>query len=58
MFLIILFIQYKLVFILILTEYFLFQPQFNEIGTFNEDLPNSWECARCLKEGKNLESKV
>jgi len=27
-------------------------------GIYNEDLPNSWECPKCCKEGKNLESKV
>ncbi|XP_026815603.1 jmjC domain-containing histone demethylation protein 1 isoform X1 [Rhopalosiphum maidis] len=33
------------------------QPVFTNIGTYNEDLPNSWECPKCCKEGKNLESK-
>lgn len=33
-----------------------FQPIYTNNGTFNEDLPNSWECPKCCKEGK--ESKV
>jgi hypothetical protein len=27
-------------------------------GVVNEDLPNSWECPKCCKEGKNVEYKV
>ncbi len=27
-------------------------------GIVNEDLPNSWECAKCCHEGKNLQLKV
>lgn len=27
-------------------------------GVVNEDLPNSWECPKCCKEGKNIEYKV
>lgn len=27
-------------------------------GVVNEDLPNSWECPPCCKEGKNIEYKV
>ncbi|XP_050442390.1 jmjC domain-containing histone demethylation protein 1 isoform X3 [Adelges cooleyi] len=33
------------------------QAVFSNNGTYNEDLPNSWECPKCCKEGKNLESK-
>jgi F-box/leucine-rich repeat protein 10/11 len=27
-------------------------------GVVNEDLPNSWECPKCCKEGKNVEYRV
>ena len=27
-------------------------------GIVNEDLPNSWECPKCCKEGKNVEYRV
>lgn len=27
-------------------------------GIVNEDLPNSWECPECVKEGYNKEYKV
>uniref|UniRef100_A0A2S2R0T4 [histone H3]-dimethyl-L-lysine(36) demethylase n=1 Tax=Sipha flava TaxID=143950 RepID=A0A2S2R0T4_9HEMI len=33
------------------------QSIFTNNGTYNEDLPNSWECPKCCKEGKHLESK-
>ncbi|VVC24414.1 Zinc finger, PHD-type,Leucine-rich repeat, cysteine-containing subtype,JmjC domain,Leucine-rich [Cinara cedri] len=33
------------------------QATFSNVGSYNEDLPNSWECPKCCKEGKNLESK-
>ncbi|XP_050521569.1 jmjC domain-containing histone demethylation protein 1-like isoform X2 [Daktulosphaira vitifoliae] len=33
------------------------QSVYSNNGTYNEDLPNSWECPKCCKEGKNLESK-
>ena len=26
-------------------------------GVVNEDLPNSWECPKCCKEGKNVEAR-
>ncbi|XP_060863538.1 jmjC domain-containing histone demethylation protein 1 isoform X5 [Metopolophium dirhodum] len=28
------------------------QPIYTNNGTYNEDLPNSWECPKCCKEGK------
>ncbi|XP_015376816.1 PREDICTED: jmjC domain-containing histone demethylation protein 1 [Diuraphis noxia] len=28
------------------------QPIYTNTGTYNEDLPNSWECPKCCKEGK------
>lgn len=30
---------------------------FTNIGTYNEDLPNSWICPKCYMEGKYLEMK-
>lgn len=27
-------------------------------GVVNEDLPNSWECPKCCKDGKNVEYRV
>jgi hypothetical protein len=43
----------------LILPYFLFFLQCPGMeGVVNEDLPNSWECPKCCKEGKNVEYRV